>query len=464
MTVTDTDIDALSTGDSPPEKVPLSFNQEFLCAFDEGNEVGAFGPKYNIVYGWRVRGHVDPESLQRAMNLVVERHEALRTTVIRGEEKYQLVHPPSPARLEVRDLPGVDPADRDLRAEELLVELEGGSYYVTDLPVFRAVLARFDENDSVLVLIAHHTAVDGWAIHLVIRDLVHFYATLRGHDLPPLPHAAQYREYVEWEQQRYTETAMTRSREYWRENLAGTEVHSLETDWPKSEGREKHTAVERFQIDRDVVAAVLDLAKETRSSAFMVMLAAQYVYLSRASGRTDLTVSTVASGRGTARFQETVGSFFNFLPLRTELAGCGTFREVIKAARTTCLRAYSNQIPFAQVMGDTPAFGRPWFTDGLAVFPFQVFQFPYVMEREVVGDLELSEIRKRTLPQEDGADIPDGALWTLDLNAESCELVGGLQFNSNLYRRETIQEIMATFFQVLRETVLAPDAELTLPE
>src|SRR5437868_1241691 len=141
------------------------------------------------------------------MNQVVERHEALRTTVIRGEEKYQLVYPPSSAKLEVRDLPGVDPADRDVRTEQLLIELEGGSYYVTDLPLFRAVLARFDDNDSVLVLIAHHTAVDGWAIHLVIRDLAHFYATLRGHELPPLPETTQYREYVEWEQQRYTESA-----------------------------------------------------------------------------------------------------------------------------------------------------------------------------------------------------------------------------------------------------------------
>jgi hypothetical protein len=460
MTVTDTD--ALPTEDSSVVRVPLSYNQEFLCAFDEGNEVGPFGPQYNIVYGWRVSGHVDPECLQQAMNLVVERHEALRTTVIRGEEKYQLVYPPSPARLEVRDLPGVDPADRDVRTEQLLIELEGGSYYVTDLPLFRAVLARYDDNDSVLVLIAHHTAVDGWAIHLVIRDLAHFYATLRGHELPPLPETTQYREYVEWEQQRYTESAMTRSREYWQENLAGTEVQHFVTDWPKSEGREKHTAVERFQIDTDVVAAVLDLAKETRSSAFMVMLAAQYVHLARLSGQTDLTVPTIASGRGQARFQETVGSFFNFLPLRTELAGCGTFREVIKRARTTCLRAYSNQIPFAQVMAATPAFGRPWFTDGLAVWPFQVFQFPYVMEKNVVGDLELTEIRKRTLPQDTGADIPDGCLWTLDLNADSCELVGGLQFNSNLYRRETIREIMSTFFRVLRETVLAPDAELTL--
>lgn len=460
MTITETD--ALPTEDSSAERVPLSYNQEFLCVFDEGNEVGPFGPQYNIVYGWRVKGQVDPETLRQAMDLVVERHEALRTTVIRGEDKYQLVHPPSPAKLEVRDLPGVDPADRDLRTEELLIELERGSYHVTDLPLFRAVLARYDDNDSVLVLIAHHTAVDGWAIHLAIRDLTHFYATLRGHELPPLPPTAQFREYVEWEQQRYTESAMTRSRDYWQENLAGTEMQSFATDWPKSAGREKHTAVERFQIDTDVVAAVLELAKETRSSAFMVMLAAYYVHVSRATGQTDLTIPTPASGRGQARFQETVGSFFNFLPLRTDLAGSGTFREVIKRTRGTCLRAYSNQIPFAQVMAASPALGRPFIADDLAVWPFQVFQFPYVMDREVVGDLELSEIRKRTLPQDAGADIPDGCLWTLDLNADGLELVGGLQFNSNLYRRETIREIMSTFFRVLRETVLAPDAELTL--
>ncbi|MBW3611722.1 MAG: hypothetical protein KY438_09345 [Actinobacteria bacterium] len=59
-----------------------------------------------------------------------------------------------------------------------------------------------------------------------------------------------------------TESAMTRSREYWKENLAGTEVQTFATDWPKSAGREKHTAVERFQIDTDVVAAVLEAVPE----------------------------------------------------------------------------------------------------------------------------------------------------------------------------------------------------------
>lgn len=457
MTVTDENASPVAGQEA---LIPLSFNQEFLSMFDQGDEEGPFGPQYSIVYGWRVRGSVDTDALRQALYHVVCRHEALRTLVVRGDRPHQEVYPPTAADLEVVDLPGVAPADRDVSAEKLLIELENGAYSVTDLPLLKAVLARFDDGDSVLVLIAHHTAVDGWSMHLLIRDLSAFYAVCTGHDVPDLPELSQYREYVVWERERFADARIAKSQDYWREKLEGAEILAFRTDWPKSAGHEKVTAVHRFLVDTEVTSAALDLAKQTRSSAFIVMLAAYKLFLHEATKATDIVVTTLASGRGQARFQETVGSFFNFIPLRTDIAGCATFREVVERTRATCLRAYSHQIPFAQVMGGSPELGRPFAADDKAVFAFQVFQFPYVMDGERVGDLEFSEIRRRLLPQDVGPDIPDGALWTLDVDAESKDMVGCLQYNTNIFGSETISELATEFLQVLRNTVTAPDAPL----
>jgi hypothetical protein len=458
MTVIDENTSPVQDGQA--SLIPLSFNQEFLSMFDQGDEEGPFGPKYSIVYGWRVRGSVNEEALRQSLYHLVCRHEALRTMVIRGDQPHQEVFPPTAPELEVIDLPGVAPADRDRSAEELLIELENGAYSVTELPLLKAVLARFDDGDSLLVLIAHHTAVDGWSMHLLIRDLSAFYAALTGHDVPDLPDLSQYQEYVIWERERFADARTAKYQEYWQEKLDGAEILAFRTDWPKSAKHEKVTAVQRFLVDTEVTSAALDLAKQTRSSAFIVMLAAYNVFLHEATKSADITVTTLASGRGQARFQETVGSFFNFIPLRTDVSGCTTFREVVERTRATCLRAYSNQIPFAQVMGGSPALGAPFAADDLAVFAFQVFQFPYVMDGEVVGDLAYSEIRRRLLPQDVGPDIPDGALWTLDVDAESKDMVGCLQYNTNIFGGETISELVTEFLAVLRNTVTAPDAQL----
>jgi condensation enzyme len=449
---------------SPEETdhIPLSFNQDFLCMFDQGDDRGPFGPRYSIVYGWRVRGAIDVEVLGEALFRVVRRHEALRTVVVRDEQdRHQRVLPASPPRLRVLDLRHVDPADRDRRAEELLIELEAGDYPVSDLPLVQVVLAQFSDDDAVLVLTAHHTAVDGWSMHVLIQDLAVSYGAARGQDVPDLVEPAQYREYVAWERQRASDSAATaRSRDYWRKKLQGAEILGLRTDWPKSAGRPKDTAAHRFLVDPDVTSAALGLAKDTRSSAFMVMLAAYKVFLRDATGATDIVVPTLASNRGEARFQQTVGSFFNFIPLRTDLSGCSTFREVLKRTRAACLEAYAHQIPFAQVMADSPNLGRTFMADDLAVYPFQVFQFPYVMSGELIGDLEFSEIRRRLLPQDVGPEVPDGALWTLDLDSANHDLVGCLQYNTNVIRGESANELVLAYLRVLRRAVLAPDAQL----
>jgi len=436
------------------ERIPLSFNQDFMCMFDKGDGEGPFGPRYNHVNGWRLRGRVDVDVLRGALADVVARHEILRTTVVRGQDaRYQQIHPPSVPELIVRDLTGTDPAARDRRAEELIIEIEAGEYSIRQLPLLRAVLGRFDDEDSVLVLVAHHTVVDGWSMQLITREVAACYAARRERRAPDLPEVRQYREYAIWEQDRLTDVALNRSRGYWRERLSGAAITAIRSDFPRSAALPKNSSVERFLVGPDITAATLELARSTRSSPFMVLLAAYQVLLRELTGSTDITVTTVMSGRDQARFEETIGSFFNFVPLRTDLAGCRNFRQVVERTRMTCLGAFSQAIPFAKIMMDAPDLAGPFLADDAQVFAFQVFQFPYVMDAQRVGDLEYSEIRRRLLPAAVSTDVPDGALWTLDIDPVGGEMIGQLQFNSNRFEANTIRDMVSRFLQVLKQTV-----------
>jgi hypothetical protein len=439
-------------------RAPLTFPQEFLCMFERGDGTGPFGPRHIIVNGWRVGGAIQHDTLRVALTDLVVRHEALRTKVVRDEgARYQEVCPPGPPELRVLDLSGTDPAARDRRVEELLIEVEAGTHDVDDLPLLRAVLGRFDDNDSVLVLVSHHSAVDEWSMKMLMRDLAVSYAARRGHHAPELPEVRQYREYAAWQHSAVAGDAAGRSREYWQEKLGGAEMLAVRTDHPRSANLPKKTSVYRFFIDAELTSAVLDLAKATRSSPFMVSLAAYQVLLHGLTGATDIVVPTMASGRGQARFHDTVGLFYNFVPLRTDLAGCATFRAVVERTRATCIQAYSREIPFAQVMAEAPALMAPLAADDRAVIAFQLFQFPFLLHREVVGDLEFSDVRRRLLSQPDGVDVPDGALLQLDIDSAG-DMIGYLYFNSNLFSDSTMTDLVAKFRQVLRRTVTAPDA------
>ncbi|MET8144085.1 condensation domain-containing protein [Sphaerisporangium sp. NPDC005288] len=441
------------------ERIPLSFNQEFLCNFDVGDEEGPFGPKYNIVCGWRLTGAVDVETLQDALDDVVTRHESLRTIIVRSAEtRYQEVLPPTPAALLVRDFTGVAPGDRELRAEQLLIELEAGAYGIGELPLLRAVIGRFADDDAVLVLIAHHTAADEWSMRLIMRDLVGCYASRSGYQVE-LPEVCQYGEYARWEQESAAGAASADKRAFWRERLRGARILATPTDHPRSAGLPKATAWHRFWIPAELTSGVFEIGRGMRSSPFMVLLAAYATLLRKETGVTDIVVPTFTSGRAQPRFMDTVGSFFNFVPLRIDLDGCDTFRQVVERTRATCISAYTHDIPFAQVLEEAPELMLPSIADDRAVCAFQVFRSPLAGQEESAGGLAYSEIRRRLLSQPVGGDIPDGAMWHLEIDSTG-DIVGTLGFNSNLFDKSTITRMASEFHQVVADAVTAPDAPL----
>ncbi|WDZ83497.1 condensation domain-containing protein [Micromonospora cathayae] len=449
--------------DGVAARAPLSFNQEFLSLFDKGDGEGPFGPKYFIVAAWRLRGSLDLDALRAALADVVRRHEILRTEVVRdGENSAQLVRPPSQPQLEVRDLPVPDPADRDARAERLLAEVETEEYGFGELPLLNAVLGRFAADDAALVLIAHHAAADEWSMQLLVRDLANAYATRTGHQVPELPEVRQYREFTVWERERVGTPGADRNREYWRDKLKGARIHTTRTDHPRSAQLPKSTAAHRFLVDADLTRDVLKLSRSLRASPFMVMLAAYKEFLRRDTGRSDLTVPTLSSGRGQARFHQTVGSFFNFVPLRTDVSDCHTFRDVVTATRRTCVQAYSHDLPFGLVLGEAPELMASLAADDQAIFAFQVFQMPFAMKAETVGDVVYSDLRRRLTSQEETTDVPDGALWTFDLDPDG-ETVGSLLYNTNLLDPARMARMADEYCALLRRLVDAPDAPLDAP-
>lgn len=448
------------TSNDAADQIPLSFNQEFLCMYDRGDKEGPFGPAYHIVHGWRIEGEVDTDVLQDALNDVVERHEALRTSLAGGEGgRYQEVFPPSAVKLSVRDLSDTEESSREQRSEELLDEVERSAFEAQDLPLLRAVLGRFDDRDFVLVLITHHTATDGWSMRLIMRDLAAFYAARRGHGALDLPEPRQYRDYVLWQRGLADDPAVHASRRYWREKLRGARIFALPTDQPRSAELPQSTSVHRFLIGADLTSAVLKASRTMRSSPFMVLLAALNVLIRNRTGDTDIVVPTFTPGRGGDRFQNTVGSFFNFFPLRTDISGCTTFREVVDRTRRTCAEAYSHDIP--QILGEAPELMVPAVQDNTAACVFQVFPFPFLMDGKLIGDLRYSEIRRRLMSQTMSSDIPDGALWTLNLDP-SGEMVGTLAFKNNLFEEDTLSSLVSEFRRVLEESLAAPDAPMRL--
>ena len=443
------------------ERVPLSLNQEFVCLFDFGSEDGPFGPHYHIVEAWRVSGLVDVDAMRRALLDVVERHEALRTVIVRdGDDKYQAIHPASTPELSVRDLPAEPGKSRDQQAEELIRELENGTIDAEHPPFIKAVLARFDDQDSVLALITHHIATDGWAVRVIIRDLVNRYAAQKGIAVPDLPEAPQYRKFATWSLGS-PDAQPASARDYWAKTLAGARISAIPTDFARSAGVPQTTGAYRFSIPAELASAAAKLASATRSTMPIVLLAAYQVVVARKLGSTDVIVATFTPGRAGRLFQDTVGSFFNFIPLRTDLAGAATFRQVLERTRRTCLDAYSHDIPSIHIFGMAPELMGPAMADNGSAAVFQVFPDPVMLGEDALAGLKLAEISREPRGQVRTSAMPDGVLWTLS-TAPNGDMIGAITFKRNTFGDVTIGAMAEEFSHVLRQVLPSPDAPLKL--
>jgi hypothetical protein len=449
---------AVSNSETTPDSAPLSTNQQFLVMFDKGPDQGAFGPRHIVAYGWRVTGPIDSDTLRLALRDVVERHEILRTTIVRDvEPAYQRVNPVATPELVEYELTEDGHESREVAAHAFLNKIEAGRCPSDEQPLLHAALGRFDDEDAVLVLFAHHTASDGWSLQVVIRDLTQFYAARRGFGEPVLPDMVQYREYSVQQQEQLAGKFVAKARDYWKTKLDGAAFVPLPTDRTRTEATGVYS-VYRFVIEHDVTSTTQLVAKRFRCSPFMVLFATFNLLVHKTTGKTDLVLPTITSGREEQYF-ETVGPFFNFVPLRTKLDGCKTFADLVTLTRSTCLEAMSYEIPFGEVVGQVPAVVAPFGDVDAAVHALECFQFPVGADGTPVGDIKVSEMRRRLLSDPNTSDIPDGALWALDIHPEG-DMVCSIRFNSKDYDEPTLVAMAEDYIALLRKALVSVDSTI----
>src|SRR5271170_4158073 len=304
--------------DQKSQRYPLSFTQEWFCSMDQGDEGGAFGLRFLITCPLRVTGPVDLAVLQGALDDVVARHELLRTLVVRdADPPYQLVRPPCPVALEVRDVSVAAGQARETAVQELIREAQSGTMSAQEVPLLKAWLCRFDDRDSALFVTVHHSVSDGWSLQVILRDLGAFYAARSSGTPAKLPEVRQYREYAQWQRDSAASSAEDGAPSYWREKLQGAREFTMPNDRAHPETYSRPYSLYLHNIGADVMTAASTLATTTRSTLFTILLSACYVLAHKITGETDLAIRAFTAGRDELRFQDTMGLFINLVPFRT---------------------------------------------------------------------------------------------------------------------------------------------------
>ncbi|MFG1780484.1 amino acid adenylation domain-containing protein [Micromonospora sp. NPDC049048] len=438
-------------GAQPP---PLSYAQRRLWILDR---LRPGGVEYLVQIALhltdRPGGRLDVAALRVALDGLVARHEVLRTRYPVGAdgEPVQLVDPPAPVPLPVRDLTHLD-SETQCALLNRLVSVDREPIDLAAGPILRALLVRREPDQHLLLLTTHHIAVDHWSEGLLLEELRHRYAAAidgRPADLSPPP--VRYADVAVW--QRLRGDALREAQlPYWRRQLAGVTPVELPTDRPRPAVRDTAGDVVPFTVPAGVAGALGRLARRHRATPFMLLLAAYAVVLGRWGGTSDVTVGTPVAGRGHDDVQDVVGLLVDTVVVRTDLTEDPTFGELVERVRRTSLDAFAHQeLPFEQLVEELAPDRDPART--------ALFSTMFVWQEAGQDAFQVPGLDVLPVP------IPfaDARFdLTLSVSPEpDGSLSGALVYATGLFDRATIERFAAQVGQLLAGVAAAPDTPLS---
>ncbi|MCU1734443.1 MULTISPECIES: non-ribosomal peptide synthetase [unclassified Pseudomonas] len=432
--------------------IPLSYAQQrllFLWQLDPSSDA------YKMTTGLRLRGQLDDRALQRAFDLLLQRHEVLRT-VFRsdGEQPCQVILPSLSMTVERSDLRAVAADQRDAELVRQVGAATARPFDLIDGPLLRANLFQLGAEDFVLVVSMHHIVSDGWSMDVMVKEFAQSYqAYSQGSEpnLPALP--LQYADYAIWQRSWLEAGEGERQLDYWQRQL-GDEQPLLEAaqDFPRPPSQSFRGERLAFDFGVERSQRLNAFARGQGMSLFMLVLAGFSLFLSRQSGQRDIRIGVPNANRGRAETEGLIGFFINTQVLRCQIDERLSYLDLLGQIRETSFDAQAHQdVPFEQLV------------DRLA--PERSLGHNPLFQAKFNQNVVLKQELSLKLPGLDVSEYPlhrEGAHFdlALDITDDGTLIHGDLTYASDLYQRGTVEAFIPSLLALFDELLDAPRAPL----
>lgn len=431
--------------------MPLSFAEQRLWFIEQ---LKPDTPIYNQPYAFRIHGHIDPNLLETSFNVLIERHEILRTVYVEQDGvPYRKIFPELNIRLHLSDLRKIAKEKVDIEIENIWRAEASQPFHLASPPLIRLSLIQYSSEESIILFVTHHIISDGWSTAILLNELSTIYNGFTQDESKELkPLTIQYADFALWQKEYLSSNRAARELSYWQKKLSDApELINLPTDFPRPAVIGYKGVTSFFTIPTKIVKQIKQYIANEKMTLFMFLLASLQTLLHRYTDDTDILVGTQTANRNREEIESIVGYFVNTLVIRGDLTENPRFKDFLKKIRDVTLAAYDHQnLPFEMLI-DHLKIER-----GLSHSP--LFQVMFDLQ---IPDENLLTFTNTTAKPEfitNNAILYDLAIYVTE---RPNELYVEIKFNADLYKPASIHKFFNHWINLITGILEKSDARLS---
>jgi len=265
----------------------------------------------------KLSGTVDPKTLQKAWEALIQRHPILRTSIHwkNIQNPLQIVRPEKKMNWSFMDWTHLDAKEVIPELSVLKQKQQREGVNLEKAPLAEISLIQIQKNQWYLLWSCHHILLDGWSSSTLFRDVFAFYHALSNAEQLQLETVPSYKSYLNWLQKNGSQDAIA----FWKETLKDyTSPFLINKTQQKSNDTYR---TENWTLSDESSDALKKIAKKYKITTNTLFQGLWSVVLFRYFNTDDLAFGTTVSGRSGdfPNMALMTGMFMNVLPVRSQL-------------------------------------------------------------------------------------------------------------------------------------------------
>lgn len=396
-------------------------------------------------------GNLNCHAFESSLKEIINRHESLRTFFKEVDgEPVQVINPTSSFSLQIID----HMKESNIELEDLIKYEVSKTINIEKAPLFRSLLIRKSANEYIFIWCMHHLISDGWSLNNFLNELsINYNSLLEGRPSPFSELEIQYVDFSEWYREWLEGDEANEHLRYWMNKLSGElPIVNLPIDYSRPIMQTFNGDNVTFELPKEIEMGLQKLSREQNASLFITLTAAFKVLLSRYTGQDDLIVGMPVAGRNVSEVEKLIGFFVNTLVIRNHLSLNNSFYEFLSQVRDSILGALDHQeIPFEDLVEKLRPVRDPSYPTLVQVMVD--FNELNTMENKA----KFNGLNWNNITMDDNTAKFD---LTFSMKRENNRMYFTLNYNKDLFMKETIYRMGQNFTALLKGIVLNPNEKI----